>query len=125
MAPAWLSCIWAWNWSEISRNVSKRVKGQLTGRNLVIAGSHSRKLLVLVKHLRSVELCIQKIKLLLTQVLSKGLGLIFLTVDVVADIVDLALSLLNSSIELHRLFGRVLQVLLQVRDLARKLALGC
>jgi hypothetical protein len=125
MEPAWLSCICAWKRSEISINVSKGVKGQLTGRDLVIAGSHCRELLVLVKHLRSVELCVQKIKLLLTQVLSEGLGLILLSVDVVADIVDLALSLLDSSVELHRLFSRVLQVLLQVRDLARELALGC
>jgi len=125
MAPAWLSCIWAWKRSEISRNVSFGVKKQLTGSNFVIAGSHGLELLVLVEHLGSVELCVQKIKLLLTQVLSVGLGLILFAVDVVADIVDLALSLLNSSVKLHRLFSRVLQILLQVRDLARQLALGC
>jgi len=109
----------------MSRNISKGHKGQLTGRNFVIAGSHGRELLVLVEHLRSVELCVQKIKLLLTQILSEGLSLILFAVDVVADIVDLALSLLNSSVELHCLFSRVLQVLLQVCNLARQLALGC
>ena len=53
-----------------------------------------------------------------------SLALLFLTIDIIADIVNLALSLLDRRVKLHGLLGGVLQVLLKVGDLARELALG-
>ena len=53
-----------------------------------------------------------------------SLVLLLSTVDVVADVVDLALSLLDSCVQLHSLLRCMLQVLLQVGDLAGELALG-
>ena len=52
-----------------------------------------------------------------------SLALIFLAVDVIADVVDLTLPLLNRRVQLHGLLCSVLQVLLQVGYLAGELAL--
>ena len=51
------------------------------------------------------------------------LVVILLVVDVLGNVVDLALPALNGCIELHGLLSCVLQVLLEVSDLTRKLAL--
>ncbi len=49
--------------------------------------------------------------------------LISLSIDVIAHVLNFAVALVNSSIKLHLLLSRVLQVLLEVSDLARKFAL--
>jgi len=41
-----------------------------------------------------------------------------LVIDIVADVLNFALALINSSVELHGLLRRVLQVLLEVGHLA-------
>ena len=96
----------------------------LTGCNLLITSSHDVEFFGRVEESGFVELYFQKIKLLHSQVLSVGFVLLLFAIDVVADIVDLALSLLNRGVELHGLLSRMLQILLQVRDLARQFSLG-
>ena len=48
---------------------------------------------------------------------------IFFDVDVVADVVDLAFPLLDGGVKLHRLLCSMLQILLEVGDLAGQLTL--
>lgn len=66
---------------------------------------------------------VQEIQVLLAHVLIVRLVLLLLIADVAANIVDLALPLIDGSVELHGLLSRVLQVLLKVGDLAGKLSL--
>lgn len=95
----------------------------LTSGDLIVALSHGDDTILRVEHLGALELSVQQVDLALTEVLAVFLVLIFLTVDVVADIIDLMLALIDGSVQLHFLLGGVLQVLLQVGDLARQLAL--
>ena len=80
-------------------------------------------LLVHEKGLRLVKLSVKELELGLSQSLSIVLVVVLLVVDVLGNVVDLALPALNGCIELHGLLSCVLQVLLEVSDLTRKLAL--
>ena len=96
----------------------------LTGCDFVIAFAHDSCLSVGVHSFGAVELRVKQIDLLLSESLLLGLTLLFLPINVVADVVDLALSLLDRRVQLHRLLRRVLQILLQVGHLARQFTLG-
>ena len=74
--------------------------------------------------LRSGKLGVEKLNLALTQVHVILLTLILLGVDVVLDVFNLTFALVDGGIKLHSLLSRVLQVLLEVSNLARKFALG-
>ena len=80
-------------------------------------------LLVHEKGLRLVKLSVKELELGLSQSLSIVLVVVLLVVNVLGNVVDLALPALDGCIELHGLLSRVLQVLLEVSDLTRKLAL--
>jgi len=84
----------------------------LTGGDLVVTFTHGDDTILRVQHLGSLELRVQQIDLALTEVLAVFLVLIFLTVYVVADIINLMLALIDSSVQLHLLLSCVLQVLL-------------
>lgn len=91
--------------------------------NLVVAIAHGLELLVLEVDGRPLDVFVQEIQVLLAHVLIVRLVLLLLIADVAANIVDLALPLIDGSVELHGLLSRVLQVLLKVGDLAGKLSL--
>ena len=57
------------------------------------------------------------------QVIAILLIVVTFVVDVLGNVLDLAAALLHGRVQLHRVVSRVLQRLLQVRDLSGKLAL--
>jgi len=65
----------------------------------------------------------QHVKLRALDVVLHVFILVALSVDVIRHVLDLALALLDSRVQLHCVFGSVLQSLLQVRDLSRQLSL--
>ena len=95
----------------------------LTGSDLVVAFTHGNDTVLGVEDFGALELRVEQVDLALTEVLAVLLVHIFLTVDVVADIIDLMLSLIDGSVQLHFLLSRMLQVLLQVGDLSGQFAL--
>ena len=97
--------------------------GILTGSDCVVLFTHHSVLLVLEKGFRLVKLRVEELELGLSQSLAILLVVVLLVVDVFGDVVDLALPALDGSVELHGLLSRVLQVLLEIGDLTRKLAL--
>ena len=90
----------------------------LTSCNIVVTVSHKLELLSLEGDLGSIELRVEQVDLLLAEALTIVLVLVLLSVDVVANIVNLALPLFNGRVELHGLLGCMSQVLLEVGDLA-------
>jgi len=97
---------------------------EAVGCDLVITVTHDSGSPVGEEYLGTIKLRVKQVNLLLAEALAMSLVLILSTVDVVADVVDLALSLLDSCVQLHSLLRCMLQVLLQVGDLAGELALG-
>ena len=95
----------------------------LTRSDLVVAFTHGNDTVLGVEDFGALELRVEQVDLALTEVLAVLLVHIFLTVDVVADIIDLMLSLIDGSVQLHFLLSRMLQVLLQVGDLSGQFAL--
>ena len=95
----------------------------LTRSDLVVAFTHGNDTVLGVEDFGALELRVEQVDLALTEVLAVLLVHIFLTVDVVADIVDLMLPLIDGSVQLHFLLSRMLQVLLQVGDLSGQFAL--
>lgn len=95
----------------------------LTGSDLVVAFTHGNDTVLGVEDFGALELRVEQVDLALTEVLAVFLVHIFLTVDVVADIIDLMLPLIDGSVQLHFLLSRMLQVLLQVGDLSGQFAL--
>lgn len=76
----------------------RQCDSELTRCNLVVAVTHSSELLVDEVDLCLFKLLLEESKVLLTHVLVVGLVLILLVVDVVTDIIDLALSLVDGSV---------------------------
>lgn len=95
----------------------------LTRSDLVVAFTHGNDTVLGVEDFGALELRVEQVDLALTEVLAVFLVHIFLTVDVVADIIDLMLPLIDGSVQLHFLLSRMLQVLLQVGDLSGQFAL--
>ena len=95
----------------------------LTGSDCVVLFTHHSVLLVLEKGFRLVKLRVEELELSLSQSLAILLIVVLLVVDVFGDVVDLTLPAFDGSVELHGLLSCVLQVLLEIGDLTRKLAL--
>ena len=109
---------------DLSR-VSISLSLELVGGYLIVALGQGLHLLCLVECLCLVQLCVEHFDLTLVQIVPCLVVLILLVIDVVANVVDLPLSLLNCGIKLHGVLGGVPQSLLQVCDLSRQFTLGC
>jgi len=94
------------------------------GSDSVVLFTHHPVLLFLEKGFRLIKLSVEELELGLSQSLAVILVVILFVVDVLGNVVDLALPSLNGCVELHGLLCSVLQVLLEVCDLTRQLALG-
>ena len=80
--------------------------------------THDFELSICEGDLCSFKLRIQQVNLFLTELLAILLISFFLSVDVVADIVDLSLSLSDGCVKLHSLLSRMSQILFKVGNLA-------
>ena len=112
-----LEAVWFTN-KHISYSKFKYLFSKLTSGDLAVVLTHDFKLPICVGDLSSLKLRIEQVNLPLTELLAILLISFFLSVDVVADIVDLSLSLCNSCVKLHGLLSRMFQVLLEVGNLA-------